>query len=881
MGKNKQPNAISAKKAKQLDFQKVKFKVGKKLPKNLNETRATFKAKTLILKQQFQEKKGPVSHRNLSWKELLAHLGHLNQSVKLDALNSLKEMILQNDDLIRLEFANLLENLCPLFSDREYKVRENSIGLFKTLILLPIFKENSNQLLKPFFNLITVYLSCAMTHISDNIQYSSLKLLDILIEHIPELVKKSAYSIFDNFIEQISKASVKNDSKRVLKNDPYKLTSTQTWRHNVLNRLQKILLIISKDYKEIDLSKHQVNILKTNNWILNTYRHDSERLALPISKKLTNKKDITDLDEFYEHYLKIVAPLLIECWIESKPENKNSIDNSESLGIMHLVLNIFNIMIDNLDLSIKDLNKFIKVPKSMNVESFFEGLFLADFPYILAENYDPESEHNKKLLCDGSHQVSSTSLNLLICKFCSSSLLTMNEEKCLEILTYCLNSLDSSNSENNKISNNNELQIILKLSKRIFSDFKDPKIIKPFLTSLINFLDSNSKSLNTKWNVYEFLSKQFFENNNLIQFDASYQLFCKKLIKFFIQNIKEKKYERNAEALIDWIRNLSIRKTNSKKSIQNLLEQEFINILNLCDFKELNETNSKKLIELINCLPRINSYLITKLAFLVLSNTLSLFNLNQLLSILKEKLEMEHCEPNDYFMFLLHLINGYSSFELIHGNSDYQTGEFYLFENKAKFNSHVNLCNELESFISSHKQSDSILNLLLASSVPQLNKIEKGVYTSTLYGSLCLISQIDDMNSIGANYENIVLVWLGNSFYWIASKFFEYKTENLNVDNEEMVQCVEILFRKFLQILNKSERVLNDCTSAIVNMLNLSNEVQNVRTVFLIVNFLIKNYSSKLKQSNNLFNNILGVYQSLNGSEYVWWHEFVHLIKTL
>ena len=51
------------------DFQKVKFKVGKKLPKNTNETRATFKAKTLVLKQQFKlDKEGPVSHRNLSWK---------------------------------------------------------------------------------------------------------------------------------------------------------------------------------------------------------------------------------------------------------------------------------------------------------------------------------------------------------------------------------------------------------------------------------------------------------------------------------------------------------------------------------------------------------------------------------------------------------------------------------------------------------------------------------------------------------------------------------------------------------------------------------------------------------------------------------------------
>ncbi len=59
----------SSKKFKKEELNKVKFRLGRKLPKNLNETRAQFKTKTLILKQQFQlEKDGPVSHRNLTLK---------------------------------------------------------------------------------------------------------------------------------------------------------------------------------------------------------------------------------------------------------------------------------------------------------------------------------------------------------------------------------------------------------------------------------------------------------------------------------------------------------------------------------------------------------------------------------------------------------------------------------------------------------------------------------------------------------------------------------------------------------------------------------------------------------------------------------------------
>jgi hypothetical protein len=61
--------ASSSKKSAKKDFQKVKFKIGKKLPKNTNETRATFKAKTLIIKQQFHlDKDGLVLSKNLNIK---------------------------------------------------------------------------------------------------------------------------------------------------------------------------------------------------------------------------------------------------------------------------------------------------------------------------------------------------------------------------------------------------------------------------------------------------------------------------------------------------------------------------------------------------------------------------------------------------------------------------------------------------------------------------------------------------------------------------------------------------------------------------------------------------------------------------------------------
>ena len=93
----------------------------------------------------------------------------------------------------------MLENLCPLFYDRDYKVREAVMLLFKTLIQLPYFNKNSS-VLKPFYYLINVHLSCAMTNIIDSVQDSSLKVLDVLIENLPEFLQTHAYNIFENFI---------------------------------------------------------------------------------------------------------------------------------------------------------------------------------------------------------------------------------------------------------------------------------------------------------------------------------------------------------------------------------------------------------------------------------------------------------------------------------------------------------------------------------------------------------------------------------------------------------------------------------------------------------------------------------------------------------
>lgn len=113
--------------------------------------------------------------------------------------------------------------------------------MFRSLVLNPNVSRNNS--LEPFFHQISVHLCCAMTHIVETIQDSSLKLLDILIDNKPDFIRAYVIKILENFIDQISKAGLKG-KRRILKNDPHKFTSTHVWRKKVLNRLSKMLTIV-------------------------------------------------------------------------------------------------------------------------------------------------------------------------------------------------------------------------------------------------------------------------------------------------------------------------------------------------------------------------------------------------------------------------------------------------------------------------------------------------------------------------------------------------------------------------------------------------------------------------------------------------------------
>ena len=163
-----------------------------------------------------------------------------------------------------------------------------------------------------------------------------------------------SYYFCINYIS-ISKATLKSE-KRVLKNDPYKMTSTQTWRSKVLSRLFKMLQIVSAvsemklnkasqmlvaeanafnfestEWKMLPSNRSQslmVNIDETRQFsIITSDCNGTKRSSLKTCQRLNAKKNLNDIREFFEYYFKVITPLLSDCWIEAKPENKSKFSN--------------------------------------------------------------------------------------------------------------------------------------------------------------------------------------------------------------------------------------------------------------------------------------------------------------------------------------------------------------------------------------------------------------------------------------------------------------------------------------------------------------------------------------------------------------------------
>lgn len=154
-------------------------------------------------------------------------------------------MVTNHPDEASKHLGAIIQGISQLCLDVEKDIRKEC---YKALNL--VLASQTPTIIAPFFNTISSYLRCAMTHIHIQIQEDSLYMLDCLLLHMPLLVAANSDSIFSNFLDMISKLRIESKPERTLTvNLGSKITSVK-WRSKVLHRLLGILKAIVHERKQ-------------------------------------------------------------------------------------------------------------------------------------------------------------------------------------------------------------------------------------------------------------------------------------------------------------------------------------------------------------------------------------------------------------------------------------------------------------------------------------------------------------------------------------------------------------------------------------------------------------------------------------------------------
>ncbi|KAG4067129.1 hypothetical protein HA402_000120 [Bradysia odoriphaga] len=397
---------------------KVKLKdKDKKLPKGLNVTKTDFKVKKIVIKEQIRNTfnaDGTVIRKE-NIKELLSKLQHHNASYRNEGLRYLKEILTQSPSEASKHFGSIVQGIAQLCLDIEKDVRHES---FKALSIL--LSTTTSDTLVPFFETLSSYLRCAMTHINVNIQEDSLFLLDNLLLYAPDLVAANSNKIFMGFLDMISKLSIESRSERTLSiNLSSKITSVK-WRSKVLDRLVgmlKVMVGAKRSGKKLVNDNEVVGTLtlksevkasgfQTMNYtemkpmyypVIRNYLNKNCNLPMVFDKKTrTTSPQQMDEQESIQKYAELLIPLIIETWMEVRPPNAEPDISNEAAFTLKICLEIVEKIHELISLWCKEENN-----DSLMLwfrENFNKDLctnFMSGFPYKQNEGCSTSKRKSK------------------------------------------------------------------------------------------------------------------------------------------------------------------------------------------------------------------------------------------------------------------------------------------------------------------------------------------------------------------------------------------------------------------------------------------------------------------------------------------------------
>lgn len=420
--------------------EKAKIKLnlkGAKLPKGLNVTKTDFKVKKIVIKEQITDTfnaDGTVI-RKQNIKELLSKLQHHNATYRNEGIRYLKDMLVNHSEETNKHFGPIVQGIAQLSLDVEKDVRKESS---KALGLL--LANSSADTVAPFFDTLSSYLRCAMTHIQMTIQEDSLFMLDNLLLYVPSLVAANSDRIFQSFLDMISKLRIESKPERTLSvNLGSKLTSVK-WRSKVLDRLLGMLraMVFAKQRNASatspNLVSNSADDQMTEGFSLQpenvqprssgtnffkpdkpmhfsvTRKHLNQNCELPLLFKKTVGATITitgqtnavgfnDEGRRLQHYAELLMPLMFETWMEVRPTNfgqdfnEDLVISNEAAFTLKIILEIIErifqlITLWDGEVNNHDLSDWFRATYN---REFCAQIFVA-FPYAQSEGFKGEIE---------------------------------------------------------------------------------------------------------------------------------------------------------------------------------------------------------------------------------------------------------------------------------------------------------------------------------------------------------------------------------------------------------------------------------------------------------------------------------------------------------
>ncbi|QRW24482.1 Testis-expressed sequence 10 protein [Rhizoctonia solani] len=184
------PKSSKKRKEKAADFAKAKLKLGKGKKAPSNEIDTSFKARSVALpnqtirtEEQVAEQGIPTTRRRLTYDDLLIHLRHYSPGTRKDALQGLRELLGNHQELIIPNLGSLLDAISKLIADDDHSVRKSLISFLEWVL-----DQIPTATLIPHAPPLLLFAAAALAHISAPVRADSVRIISVLLARVPHAV---------------------------------------------------------------------------------------------------------------------------------------------------------------------------------------------------------------------------------------------------------------------------------------------------------------------------------------------------------------------------------------------------------------------------------------------------------------------------------------------------------------------------------------------------------------------------------------------------------------------------------------------------------------------------------------------------------------------